>query len=437
MATIGVEIEQDELILTKGRDFSWAVKLVDPEGEPLDFPAGQMFFELETGGEHNAIQEVSVTAANGGVYKLGLGGFMTDPIDYYDATVNPEGMSGDITDAIEALSTIGAGNVLVHPATLTPVWQINISLNAGHNEIQEILIDSDQINGANGGSFKVGLGTSVSGLITFGSDADAVKTKIEALPGVGTGNVSVTKISNWHYRVEFIGALAATDVGQLFSLARGIGWGLTGGILPQVRTRTVIDGLAKLTEPLVNVLNNAVNDLFDSFEDLAGVDIDFVVNDEINASITVTSKRSYSESELLTFAISVTSNMVKGAVNGLSDFVGMLDTVSVDFYWNHVYQVEFIEELSNLPIPLMTTDISDLEGTNGDQNVSVKVIEPGKHPLTLWHLAIAEDIASIKVDSELTALVPNRCKWQLVFLPDGEAAGGDPITAGKVRWQGR
>lgn len=48
MSVIGAVFEPDRLFLTTGRDFKWAYQLVSPEGEPVDFPAGRLYFELGT-----------------------------------------------------------------------------------------------------------------------------------------------------------------------------------------------------------------------------------------------------------------------------------------------------------------------------------------------------------------------------------------------------
>lgn len=48
MAVIGVELEQDELVLTKGRDFRWTFTNLNASGAPTNFPAGSLYFELAT-----------------------------------------------------------------------------------------------------------------------------------------------------------------------------------------------------------------------------------------------------------------------------------------------------------------------------------------------------------------------------------------------------
>jgi len=57
------------------------------------------------------------------------------------------------------------------------------------------------------------------------------------------------------------------------------------------------------------------------------------------------------------------------------------------------------------------------------------------NPVVKWDFTLSGDTASIKKESEDVALIPARTKWQLVWLPQGELAGGDPIAYGKVRVQ--
>lgn len=57
-------------------------------------------------------------------------------------------------------------------------------------------------------------------------------------------------------------------------------------------------------------------------------------------------------------------------------------------------------------------------------------------PVTQWPFTISADTATIKVESDQADLIPDRTKWQLVFLATGEAAGGDPVALGTVKRQG-
>lgn len=432
MSNIGLVLEPDTLVLTQGRDFKWSFENLDENDDPVDYPDGQLYFELDTGGEHNALQSVAVKGASGGTYTLSVGGQTTDDIDFYDATENPYGIDGDITDALEALSTVGAGNVYVHPARLYPVWEIAVELNAGKNEVQEI-----NINGlfTSGGNFKLGFGGHITGLIPYGATDAEVTQALEALPDIGVGDVLVTKVSDRQYRVEFVENMAGENHELILGFSWGLLWGLTGDLFASVTTRTLTNGLAKLTEPIVNVLNKTVNDVFNSFEGLLGVDLDFVVNDSLNARIKATSRRAFVESDIITFSIDMTGQMIENAINNVAEFVGLLETVEVDFYWNHHYQVEFINDLGNTEMAKMTADATDLEGDVATPTVEVEVLDPGKSRYTYWNFSIDESTADLKVESSEVDLIGQRTLWQLVFLPDGEAAGGDPIARGTVRVQ--
>jgi hypothetical protein len=56
--------------------------------------------------------------------------------------------------------------------------------------------------------------------------------------------------------------------------------------------------------------------------------------------------------------------------------------------------------------------------------------------LTEWEFVITGSEATLKVESTATPVVLPKTKWQLVFLQDGEAAGGDVIASGTVTWKG-
>lgn len=45
-------------------------------------------------------------------------------------------------------------------------------------------------------------------------------------------------------------------------------------------------------------------------------------------------------------------------------------------------------------------------------------------------------VATIKIEHEVADTIPNRTKFQLVFLHEGEPAGGDPVSIGSVQRQG-
>jgi hypothetical protein len=59
-------------------------------------------------------------------------------------------------------------------------------------------------------------------------------------------------------------------------------------------------------------------------------------------------------------------------------------------------------------------------------------LELASTPTTTWTFVIDGVGASLKVESEEVDLIKNNTRWQLVFKPAGEAAGGDPIARGFV-----
>jgi hypothetical protein len=60
----------------------------------------------------------------------------------------------------------------------------------------------------------------------------------------------------------------------------------------------------------------------------------------------------------------------------------------------------------------------------------------GVTPTTSWAFTISGTTATIAVTNTVAALIPARTKWQLVFLPSGGTAGGDPIAYGLVQVSG-
>ena len=436
MSTIGIDLESDELVLVKDRDFKWAFDNLDENDTPVNYPAGSLYLELFTGGEHNNLQEVKVIGGTGGTYKLGVNGVLSGNIDFYDVTDDPRDISGDIKAALEGISGVGTGNVKVHPAKLIPVWNLSITLNTGNNEKQQIKLPTS----ANGGAFRLGCNNQATDNITFGATDAVVKTALESLSSIGSGNVNVAKIDNWTYQLEFVGAKAAMDMPQVVGYGFGFdwgtlsGWGLANaGLFPQIQSTTLVPGTSKLTEPLVNTINKTINDVFNSFETLLGVDLDYTITSQTNILLKATSLKSYVESDVLTFTVDVTENLIKGFLNNVAGFAGLANTVTVDFYWNHIYQVEFINAKGNQPIPKLTYDISSLVGAS--KAIEVTVLELGKEPTTKWPFTISGHTASIKVESEEVNKIPKRTRWHLVFLPTGEVAGGDPVSLGKVRIQ--
>lgn len=432
MTVIGVDIPADRLIIQKGRDFNWSFTNIDTDGSGIDFPSGELYFEFDTGYDENSVQQVYQTMADGGTYRLSLDGEYSLPIDYYDVTNAPENMPGDITDALEHITGL-AGNVEVTSISLRPEWVLKITLNAGVNEVQRIYFTGDPDDG----DYKLSYGAHVTPTIPFESDAAYIQGVLEDLAPIGAGNVEVTEDGSGGFYVEFIGALAETDVDHINGIARGLTFRLLGGPLglgvgTDVRVDTVVEGSSKIGEGVVNLLNDGINDFFNMFENLFGCDIQFTLTDTRNITYRCTGRREFKENELRTFLVDVTDTALKSFFNGIATFLGVFDTIHVDFHWNHRYQVEFINDKGNQAVSTLVVDQTDLTGVDDEQSVSVDVLQDGKARIVKWPFEIDGPVASVKIESEEVDMILPGVRWQLVFMPDGEDSGGVLIGRGKT-----
>lgn len=477
--TIGLELDIDTLYLTRGRDFKWLWEQQDSSGTPVDFPAGELYFELDTGGAHNAIQRVGILHANGGTYKLGFNGnYPADPqIDYNDISINPENQPGDITDYIERIptasipffprnTTIGAGNVSVSDVELYPEWRFDIQLTGTpQNEIQEVDVTDviQQIATFFGipigqtitkGSFKLTYNHVDSDVLSFDATALEMQTALEKLPGIAPGNVLVTKPADYRWQIEFRNVLGNRNVDQITAHIYQTSTDSTnifdlfnlGGLLTSVSSKTIQQGqVSAFNEQLVNLVNKTVNDFFNLFDDLLGINIEFTIDNPDattpdktpSISLVVTGLKPWDANTIEMFLLNEVVDFLQAFLNGALDWAHVWSVVSINFAWNTYFNVEFVGELANWTVPALTSDASLLtdDSNEVDPVVTVEVIKPGKNRYDNWHFVIDGAEASLKVESEVADLVQPRVKWQLVFLPEGEPKGGDPIALGRVAVQ--
>lgn len=445
MPNIGEGLRPETLVLTSGRDFRWQFACQDDTGTAADIPNGELFFELDTGGQADAVYQLEQTATSGGTYQLEFNGHTTTALNFDAVVQSPEDATPDITSALEALPSIGVGNVALTPAQLFPVWEITLTLNHGADELQQLTFAN-----TTGGNFKLGYGLQTTGLIAYGAAPSVVQTALQGLSGIGSGNVLVTPISNG-YQFQFVGSLADTNVSQIIVSAFGIDlsqplfiYGLTnsnggvfagnglGSLFPQAKISTVLQGSAVWSDTLVNTLNNAVNNFFNSFDSLLGVDINYEVLDTLNTKLTVTSLVAFAENTLLTFGVNITADLIESFLNTIAQFVGIFSTIHVDFYWNRYFQVEFINDLALAAQPPIIPITTDLTGINGEQEIIVTTVNPGKSRYTNWFFDIDGAFATIEVPAAVSDTVLARTPWQLVFLPENETSGGDAIALGRV-----
>lgn len=315
MADIGIRTDSDTLVLWRGRDFKWTFENLDADGNPVNFPPGRLYFELQTGGEHDAVQRVRTLRADGGSFTLTLDGQETGPLSFDDE-------SADLRSALEALPNVGAGNVSVSTGLYYPQWIIDVTLS---------------------------------------------------------------------------GPAAPT-----------------------------------LPRNVQGAIREAVAGVFDALEILGLGMYDFeAIYDPPNWRFVSTRRAGLTEGELITYIIDILNTSIKSVLEAIPQ-IG-LGNVTVDETYAPIkeWTVSFHGDLGLQPIEALVGDPSNLTGS--DPEVEVTVIEPGRHPLTEWDFIIEDHLATLKVESEEADQVSERTKWQLVFLPDGEPAGGDPVTRGIVQ----
>ncbi|UJD20845.1 hypothetical protein SEA_ZIMMER_6 [Mycobacterium phage Zimmer] len=451
MSAIGIEIDQDQLVLTRGRDFRWSFENLDTSNQPVAYPPGELFFALDTGGEHNCVQQVEVIGADDGSYKLGYDGVKSDPIDYYKSTDTPYDLTIDIRSALENIPAIGAGNVAISSTGLNPVWHLNFTLTGNsQNEIQELSV----VNLLGWLGEQLGEGqmvlsyreTDAEEPISFEANAATIQASLETIPQIGKGNVIVTEPVADHFHVEFVGLLAARDVDQIkvraYEKNAGdfFGGGITGNLLTVFSTKTIQNGRrAVLDGRMMDTLSKKILEFFNIFDDKQPMSLEFVIKDNKTFTVICRSLKGYQAIDLATFDVIFSANTVKTFLGNQILLAGAVSTLTVDQYWNHRYTVEFINEAGNRPHPLLVGDASGLSSgittTPIAPTVRTEYVDRGQSATTLWPFLIEGTLAHLKVESEDADRIPARTRWQLVFLPEGEEIGGDPIARGTITEQ--
>lgn len=136
-----------------------------------------------------------------------------------------EGEWADGTFFITSCSGEGIGDADDNLYEIT--WnETATGITGGVNELQQI------ISNGTGGTFTITYSSQTTSAIDWDATASEVQTALEALSNIAPGDVEVTgDAGNW--QVEFMGSLAATNVGQM---TLGLG-SLTGGGAAVVTTR--------------------------------------------------------------------------------------------------------------------------------------------------------------------------------------------------------
>lgn len=200
---------------------------------------------LASGAGSDEVQEIDMDGVMAGdTFRLTFQGETTTwtAVGSDPATVEP---------LLEALTTIGAGNVTVGGlsllnGTLTVTFAgdlagTNVDLitaQGGTNAEQQVSIDP----ATTGGTFLLTFDGETTGAISYDAANADVQAALEALPNIGAGNVLVGQgpIPAQALRVMFQGALSAQDVPSLI----GDGSALTGGTT-DVTVTEVTAGVSK------------------------------------------------------------------------------------------------------------------------------------------------------------------------------------------------
>lgn len=228
----------------------------------------------------NEVQTITINnAPTGGTFTLTFSGQTTaaQPYNETDANVQAD---------LEALSTIGAGNITVvrtgsgtlsapyvytctFAGTLaqTDVAQITAtatSLTGGAvniatvqaaaaavNEVETVTLD----NGPTGGTFTLTFNAETTAGIAYNASAATVQAAIEALATPVPGDVSVIGAAGGPWEITFTGAYAGTDVTEM----TGSGASLTGGGTQSLTANDTVDatGPNNLADP-ENYTTNAL-----------------------------------------------------------------------------------------------------------------------------------------------------------------------------------
>ncbi|MBM81981.1 MAG: hypothetical protein CMJ78_15530, partial [Planctomycetaceae bacterium] len=171
------------------------------------------------------IQRVTLTGASAGTFTLTFGFQTTNPIAFNasPATIESELELLSSIDDVSVTSVMG-GNLDVSPFDIqfmgaqggqdVELLQADLSGLTGTNETQQL----DFSAGApTAGTFTLSFGGASSAAIAFDATAGDVQSALEAVAGIGVGNVSVTggDLPGTPVDIEFINQLAATDVSLL------------------------------------------------------------------------------------------------------------------------------------------------------------------------------------------------------------------------------
>jgi hypothetical protein len=176
--------------------------------------------------------------ATGGTFTLTFQGQTTTPLAHNST-------AAQVQAALTALSTIGAGNVVVTGNAGGP-WDVRFTgvfaqqdvaaITSTNNEIQRVGFRSP----ATGGTFTLTFRNQTTAPIPFNATAEQVQDALEALGNIADGDVVVTGPPGGAWQVEFRGVYAGQNVSPLVLSTDSLIAGMTEGAYQlQVRLREV------------------------------------------------------------------------------------------------------------------------------------------------------------------------------------------------------
>ncbi|MBL8825942.1 MAG: hypothetical protein JNM18_03090, partial [Planctomycetaceae bacterium] len=216
------------------------------------------FTQASDNGQFNESQRIKFNATAGS-YALAFGGQSTGNLAF-------DSSSGTVQAALQGLSTIGAGNVVV---TGTPgSFAIYFAGALGNQNVDSITIDGTNLIGSavatattfadggnfgdeqqtiellnvTGGNYRLVFGRFTTQDIAANASATVVQAALESLPPIGLGNVVAMGDATTGFSIRFTGEQSDRDVAQLTA----VNIDLTG-VSPAILTGTQFAGFSQET----------------------------------------------------------------------------------------------------------------------------------------------------------------------------------------------
>ena len=217
--------------------------VVEMTGTDVDMPGGSVSVATTVPGvvAVDEVQLVTLATATGGTFTLTFGGDTTSALAF-------NASSATVDAALEALTSIGAGNIAVTgsaggPYTCTfggTLAGTDVALmtasaagltvaggSVAHAETVTGVAAVDEVQlvtlaTATGGTFTLTFGGQTTSAIAYDASSATVDSALEALSSIGAGNIAATGSAGGPYTCTFGGTLAGADQAEMTSSAAGL-----------------------------------------------------------------------------------------------------------------------------------------------------------------------------------------------------------------------